>query len=367
MRVMVLGGAGDMGSEAVRDLVAGPDVAAVTIADLNTDAAERLASEVGGSKTEVRATDATSHTDLVAAMRGHDVIAGALGPFYRFERPIVEAALEADVDYVSICDDHDAVSAVLELDQAARQRGRRVLSGIGWTPGLSNMLARKGYDSLDVVDSIRIYWAGSAGDTSGFAVVLHTLHIFGGMVVSYLDGRPTEVRAGSEPETVEFPEPLGPVRTFHLGHPEPVTIPANLGRPNEVVLKGGLVENYLNTLSRIVSALGLTATPKRKHVLGKIMKTLMPLFPVRKERTFSGIRVDIRGRDGGEPVHISYAAVDRMRRLTGIPLSIGAQMMGRGEIAATGVFGPEAEGAVAPESFLHQLAARGIEVNETRR
>ncbi len=365
MRVMVLGGAGDMGSEAVRDLASAPDVVAITIADLNTETAERLASEIEGSKIDVCRIDATSHVELVTAMRGYDVVAGALGPFYRFERPVVEAALEAGVDYVSICDDHDAVGAVLELDQAARQCGRRILTGMGWTPGLTNMLARKGYERLDEVDSIRIYWAGSAGDSSGFAVVLHTLHIFGGMVVSYLDGRPTEVRAGSEPETVEFPEPLGAVRTFHLGHPEPVTIPANLGRPNEVVLKGGLVENYLNSLSRAVSALGLTATAKRKQVLGTIMKALMPLFPVRKERIFSGVRVDVRGRAGGEPAHLSYAAVDRMRRLTGIPLSIGTQMMGRGEIAATGVFGPEAQDAVAPESFFRELSARGIEVNET--
>ena len=366
MRVMVLGGAGDMGAEAVRDLVASPDVEAVTIADLNVDAAQRLATEAGESKARVHAIDATSHEDLVAAMRGHDVIAGALGPFYRFERPIVEAALAAEIDYVSICDDHDAMSAVLDLDEVARQSGRRILSGMGWTPGLSNMLARKGYDLLDEVDSIRIYWAGSAGDTSGFAVVLHTLHIFGGTVVSYLDGRHTEVRAGSEPETVEFPEPIGEVRTFHLGHPEPVTIPANLRRTNEVVLKGGLVENYLNSLSRTVSALGLTSTPKRKQVLGRIMKGLMPIFPVHGERAYSGIRVDIRGRVGGEPVRLSYAAVDRMRRLTGIPLSIGAQMMGKGEIAATGVFGPEADGAVAPGIFLDRLATRGIEVTETR-
>jgi len=198
MKVVVLGGAGDMGSAAVRDLVEFTDVAGVTIADLNSEAALKLAASLKDARVDVQKVDASSHADLVRVIKGHDVAAGALGPFYRFEKPIVEAALEAGVDYVSICDDHDAVDAVLQLDQAARDKGRRILTGLGWTPGLSNLLARKGYGELEEVESIRVYWAGSAGDSEGFAVILHTIHIFTGMVASFQEGRLVEVKAGSE-------------------------------------------------------------------------------------------------------------------------------------------------------------------------
>ncbi|GFP43748.1 hypothetical protein HKBW3C_02877 [Candidatus Hakubella thermalkaliphila] len=44
MKVVVLGGAGDMGSEAVKELVKFPEVERITIADLNTAAAEKLVS-----------------------------------------------------------------------------------------------------------------------------------------------------------------------------------------------------------------------------------------------------------------------------------------------------------------------------------
>ncbi|GFP27853.1 saccharopine dehydrogenase family protein [Candidatus Hakubella thermalkaliphila] len=157
MKVVVLGGAGDMGSEAVKELVKFPEVERITIADLNTAAAEKLVSSLGQEKVRVQKVDATCHQDLVNVLKGHTVAAGALGPFYRFEKPIVEAALAAGVDYVSICDDHDAASAVIQMDRTARDKGRKALTGMGWTPGLSNILARKGYHALERPESIRIY------------------------------------------------------------------------------------------------------------------------------------------------------------------------------------------------------------------
>jgi saccharopine dehydrogenase-like NADP-dependent oxidoreductase len=362
MDIVVLGGAGDMGSEAVRDLVKSPEVKKVTIADLNTTAAEKLASSLNNKKVAVRRLDATSRQDLMSVLSGHSVAAGALGPFYRFEKPIVEAALEAGVNYVSICDDHDAMADVLKFDKIASKKKRKMLIGMGWTPGLSNILARKGYDALERPESIRIYWAGSAGDSTGFAVMLHTIHIFSGWVISYQKGKSIEVKAGSGREVVEFLPPLNRVNTFHLGHPEPVTIPLYLKDVSEVILKGGLVENYLNKMSKLLFSLQLTSTSSKKQVAGKLVKILFPLFPINKERAISGIRVVVTGYRKQKKIRLVFAAVDNMRRLTGIPLSIGAQLMGRGEINRYGVFAPEAAGAIDPKTFLHELSIRNIKV-----
>ncbi|MDW7685020.1 MAG: saccharopine dehydrogenase NADP-binding domain-containing protein [Bacillota bacterium] len=367
MKVVVLGGAGDMGSVAVRDLVFFSKAEKITIADRNVKAAEKLAASLGDCRVSVEKVDATSHVDLMRVMRGYTIVAGALGPFYRFELPIVKAALDAGADYVSICDDHDAAEKVLQLDQAARKKGRKVLTGLGWTPGLSNLLARKGYDELDNVESIRIYWAGSAGDSQGLAVILHTIHIFTGMVTSYRGGRVVQVKAGSEKEVVQFPAPLGMVNTFHLGHPEPVTLPRYLDTLQDVTLKGGLAENYLNNLAKAVVILRLTGSDRKKQLLANILKKAMPLFPVDKEKSLSGIRVDITGIREGKKVIVSYAAVDHMSRLTGIPLSIGATMMAMGKVRRFGVFGPEADGAVQPDDFLEELAHRQVKVERSER
>lgn len=365
MRVVVLGGAGDMGSETVRDLVGFTDVGQVTIADMNIAAAQRLASSLGGRRdvrVVVERLDAASRQDLVRVMKGHDVAAGALGPFYRFERPIVEAAIEAGVDYVSICDDHDAAEAVLGIDQEAAEKGRKILTGLGLSPGVTNILARKGYDELENTESVRAYWAGSSGDAEGLAVIMHVIHIFTGKVTSFQNGGYGLVKAGSGREVVEFPAPMNKVNTYHVGHPEPVTLPRYLKGLREVTLKGGLAENYLNVLAKTAAALRLTSTASRKQRLGVILKKVLPFFPPDRNRSFMGARVDITGERGGKRVRVTYLLVDHMRRLTGIPLSIGACWMGQGRIGRFGVYGPEAEGALDADGFLKELARRNIVV-----
>ena len=366
MKVIVLGGAGEMGAAAVRDLVQISDVEQVTIADINTKVARNLAATAGEDKALVQEVDATSRDALVGAIRGHDVVAGALGPFFQFERPIVEAALEADVDYVSICDDHDAIASILPLDDEAQESGQVILSGMGWTPGLSNILARKGYNQLDRTERINIYWAGSTGDAVGLAVLLHTIHIFAGRVDAFREGQHQEIPAGSGREKIEFLHPLGKVNVFNVGHPEPVTMPLYLDGLQEVSLKGGLVENYFNRTARFLSKVGLTGTPRRTRIVGELMKTLLPLFPVNRHRAFSGIRVDVEGEENGERIRYSFAAVDNMRRLTAIPLSIGTYLVGRGDIKRRGVFAPEADDGVDPDTFLEELDKRDIVIKEKR-
>ena len=60
-------------------------------------------------------------------------------------------------------------------------------------------------------------------------------------------------------------------------------------------------------------------------------------------------------------VQITYATVDRMRRLTGIPL-ISSLYAGPGKIKRCGVFGPEADGVIYPDAFIQELARRNIKV-----
>ncbi len=364
MRIVVLGGAGDMGAEAVRDLVRYSKATEIVIADMNEQKGKQLAENIGDERLKVEKVDARSHENLVAIMNGSAAVAGALGPFYLFERPIIEAAIEAGANYVSICDDHDAVEAALELDQEARQKGRRILTGLGWTPGLSNLLARRGYDRLDQADTVRIYWAGSVGDSKGMAVILHLIHIFSGRVVSFQDKKIVRIKAGSEKEVIRFPAPLDHVNTYHLGHPEPITVPLYLDGLQNVLLKGGLVEHYLNLLAKLVSALGLSGNRLTKQAMGRLLKVLTPIFPADKRRSLSGIRVDISGSRDNKPVVLSYGVAAPMRKLTGLPLSIGTMMMAESKIKRYGVFGPEADSAVDCELFLKELHRRGIEVEE---
>lgn len=362
MKVIVLGGAGDMGSAAVKDLAKSEEVDELMIADYNVERARELAGELG-SKCNYMKVDANSPSDLKKAIEGYDVAASAIGPFYKYEVKVARGALDAGVNYVSICDDYDAATALFDLDSEAKKKGITILTGLGWTPGMSNVVARLGADKLDQVEEIAVAWAGSASDSEGYAVVLHTVHIFAGFIPSFQNGRVKMVGAGTDREKVRFPSPIGEIYVYNLGHPEPVTIPRFLN-VRTVTLKGGLTEDYMNLICKLLAMLHLTTTPERKDRVVKVIEALMPLLTriEAPENPCSGLRVDVTGIKDGEWQRTTYGAAAHMWELTGIPLAIGVLMLGRGQIKKKGVVAPEA--AVDPKTFLSELGKRNIKVYE---
>jgi saccharopine dehydrogenase-like NADP-dependent oxidoreductase len=360
-----------MASRTVLELASEPGVEAITIADYDLAGAQRVAVELtqqlgppGVLEIAAVHVDADDHGSLVDAIKGHDVAASGIGPFYRYEVPVARAAIEAGVPYVSLCDDYDAAQDVLELDEAAREAGVTVLTGLGWTPGLSNVLARKGAEQMDQVDEIRIAWGSSASDSDGYAVILHTMHIFSGDVPTRLYGWSVDVPAGSDSETVLFPAPVGAVNCYHVGHPEPVTLPRHFPDAQTVTLKGGLSEQPLNELAIWLARLRLTDTPAKRDALGQIIKSLLPVLSrfSQPAEPCSAVRVNVKGRSNGEARQVSYAAAGHMRELTGLPLAIGALMLARGEIHAPGVVAPES--CIEPNPFLAELETRGVSVHD---
>jgi len=358
VNIVVLGGAGDMGSHIVRDLIEHSD-AQVTIADYRLTEARALAREMG-ERAQAVFVDASNRDSLLLVLRGANVAIGAVGPFYRFATKMAWAALESHVNYVDICDDFGPLDTLFEFDAIARKEGITIITGLGWTPGLSNVLARHGNDHLDQADEIRIAWVGGAADSQGLAVVQHVLRSVSGRVPTYRDGRWVKVLALSEPEVVTFPEPLGEIEVVYIGHPEPMTIPRTIPVWT-VSLKGALTPKWNNRLAGLLVRMGLTSSLDRIDRTSRLIHRLEGVLGAGGV-ALSGLRVDVIGSRDGQQVTRTYAAADHMGRLTGIPAAVGALMLARGEIAEPGVFAPEA--IIDPVSFLDALAERGISIIE---
>lgn len=201
---------------------------------------------------------------------------------------------------------------------------------------------------------------GGAQDSQGLAVVKHLFYAITGDVPSYRDGKRIKVPAASGKEMVDFPPPLGKVEVFHSGHPEPLTLPRYLPL-RTVTLKGGLTPRWNNRLGEFLVKLGLTSTPQRIDRLSTVIHATEKWLGA-GGIPMSGVRVVAKGQKDGQAKTLTYTACDRMGRLTGIPASIGALMLARGEITQRGVFAPE--GVVDTERFFPELARRGIQVQE---
>ncbi len=364
MNVVILGGAGDMGGRVVKELYKSGEVN-VTVADYRVDRAQKLAGDLGPGVT-VKFADANSRASLAEVLRGADLCINCVGPFYRYAFDIAAAAIHAGVNYIDICDDDDATLALLSLDGMARRKNVSLLIGMGWTPGISNLLALHAARQMDAAEEIDMTWVGSASDSEGIAVIKHVLHAVTRRTPMYEDYRWVEVPALTGEKAVPFPEPIGTVNAYYCGHPEPVTLPRFMDGLKRVSLRGYLLPQELNQLTKTLIDLELLNSMPKKDALAGLLQTMLPFLRNlggKAAPPLSGIRVDVAGHKDGRPVIKSYCAVDSMDRLTGIPPAVAALLVARGMLVLpAGVYAPE--GCLDPAVFLAELAQRKIEVKE---
>ncbi len=363
MRIIVFGGAGDMGSRAVEDLAGSSGVDQVTIADREVTVADKLAASLRGqgAPVDVKAVDANDHNALVEAMRGFDVAASALGPFYRFETRLARAAIEAGVDYASICDDWSAAQAVLdECDEDARKAGRTIITGLGTSPGLSNIAIRHMAGQMDRARrvDVNVYQPLTGG--GGEAVFKHMMYITTGEVAVWREGKQAMVTACSEERVVEFPH-FGRIKVWNMGHAEPVTVPRFIPGVEEC--------NFFMGFGRGASLFvwpaqrGLFTSDKRIDWTARLLAPIERLT-AGQQPTPGALRVDVWGEKNGERVHRMVCGVGLMREATALGLSVGTQMLARKELTVKkgGVYAPEA--CLDPVAFLPMIRAKGIEAYE---
>ena len=93
-KVIVLGGAGAVGSVAVRTLARHPEFSEVVIGDFNTRKSEELRSQIGSNKITCTAFNADDSASIHKAIGGCDVVLNCVGPFYSTVKPILSAAID---------------------------------------------------------------------------------------------------------------------------------------------------------------------------------------------------------------------------------------------------------------------------------
>ena len=100
MRVIVLGGCGEMGSEVSRDLARTSEFEEIVVADLDLAKAQALAEELGGGRVRAIQADARDERALAETFKGFDVVANCTT--YHFGLTATRAAIRARVNYLDL-------------------------------------------------------------------------------------------------------------------------------------------------------------------------------------------------------------------------------------------------------------------------
>jgi saccharopine dehydrogenase-like NADP-dependent oxidoreductase len=300
---------------------------------------------------------------LAAVLAGADAALGFLGSDVEMEMLAAAAAIEAKVPYISGCELAPAVEALLRLDEQAHESGSLVVPGFGWSPGVTNLLARWGAEELDEVRSIRVAWTSSAiGEGTG-ATILRAVRSFSGSVAVFEEGGWHRKPGGGDSETVFFPEPLGWRRVHLCSGAEVLTLPRSLPGVESVVVKAGVSEVVADRLARGLSNLFPLAPPRRRERLAALARPLLPAAGRLRGsggRTWAAARVDVHGVAEGQDRVMTFGVLDQPGNLAVAPVEAAALMLAGGEIKGIGVLAPEQ--AVDPAAFFPKLAELGVRV-----
>src|SRR5699024_3636383 len=120
-KIVVLGGAGGMGSMAVKDLALNGHYSEIVIADINEEIAKQLKNEIDSNIISTAKIDVTKRQDLVELLEDAMIVINFVGPYYKFAPMIIETCIEAKTNYVDICDDYDAVEALLNMNHQVEE------------------------------------------------------------------------------------------------------------------------------------------------------------------------------------------------------------------------------------------------------
>ncbi|NVM36543.1 MAG: SDR family NAD(P)-dependent oxidoreductase [Candidatus Lokiarchaeota archaeon] len=362
MSIIILGACGEIGRYIALDLVnSGFDV---VLADIREPEGNQLAKKLG-SRATFHKLDVMDFNNLVEVLKNYKLVVNNVGPYYMFGDWIPKAAIQAGINYIDICDDHDATLNFLNLDKVVQREGLTFLINSGASAGLTNIMAKLGAEQLDKVESIRVLWFEDTGETIGFGQLAHWAHIAMGKVPQFINGKLAYTRALTDREIVKFPAPLGSVPLYYVGHPEPITLPRYI-ETNEAICKGGILPESDILLTKILDKLIPVKDIKIMKLIVKFFLRILPLISgkVEEREIISAFRSDVIGIKNQKKAHLSNTVVGPVAKLTSIPASIIAQMIINSDIKSQGVFPPEGCSDLNLEQFKKELKKRNVHIME---
>lgn len=380
MKIVVLG-AGLMGKEVARDLIASASVEKVYLADANKEQAEQFIATLNTDKVEVIQFNAEDSEELKAVISKGDVVVNAL--FYSFNEQVAKAAIEAGVHEVDL-GGHigDITENVLQLNDKAKAANVTIIPDLGVAPGMINILTGYGASKLDKVTAIKLFVGGIPTEPKP---PLHYTQVFSldGVFDHYTEpakiinkGILQDVQSLSGIEQVYFDEfgvleafyTSGGTSTLHKTFPDVKTL------EYKTIRYKGHAENF-----KLLVDLGFLDKNNEVEVEGQtvnvrnvVRETLKKKLELGKKEDAVLLRVIVTGEKSEEQVVYEYEMVVKkdmasnetaMARATANTISIVAQMVGTGQISERGVHPPEV--IVPGGKYVEEMAKRGVVIKET--
>jgi hypothetical protein len=312
LRILVIGGTGSFGGRLVRLLADEPGLT-LLVAGRSAAKAEAFCRSLNGQAERMPlALDRDGDVASGIAAAAPDIVVDASGPFQAYGTApyrVVEACIACGADYLDLADGADFVTDIARFDDAARQRGIAILSGVSSFPALTAAAVRHLAQGLDRVETIMAGLAPSPYAGLGLSVTRAVASYAGKPVRLLRQGRPATERALIETRrrTVAPPGrlPLHSTRFSLVDVPDLRLLPELWPGLQSIWVGAGPVPEVLH---RVLSGLAWLVR------IG-LLSSLLPLAPLlhaastrlRWGEHRSGMIVAVTGRTAaGQPVERSW-------------------------------------------------------------
>jgi lysine 6-dehydrogenase len=406
MKLLVFGGSGKMGAAVAWDLVQQDDVETVGLVGRREQALTQTREWIGSEKIAIHPLDIHDIDAIAALMSQYDVGISTL-PDRKTSYRVVDTAVKNGLHFVDMLEEYHRRPDAYEteglelpksmtlneygdfLHETAIQKGVTFLDGIGFAPGISNIMVGHAIRTLDSAENAV---ARVGGIPSKEAAARHPLRYmitwaFDHVLREYMvklnvikGGEVVEVNAASELERFQFQQ---------FGIDEALECAVTPGMPSFIYSRPELQEftektvrwpghwEGIQTLKECglldlepVQIDGASIVP-REFLLALIEPRLQPLDG---DTDVCVMWNSVTGMKDGKATEIhSYLwdeadterGISSMARVTGFSAAIGAAFIGRGMITAKGIVPPEDcfEGEVF-DRFIEELKKRDIHILE---
>ncbi|WP_138380695.1 saccharopine dehydrogenase family protein [Luteithermobacter gelatinilyticus] len=233
MKIIILGGAGLMGTGIVRDLVSEKciiDFTELCIADISAEKISAFIDEMGDPRLSALTLDIRASDDLAGILEGYDLCINSVPTFVGKQMQIFEACLAAGVPYIDL-----GGMGIYTLEQKSyhekfKAAGVCAVIGVGADPGMSNVLCRAVADQLETIDRLNLYWAAEfVGPENPILIPPYSLSTvlaeYAQESTQFLNGAHVSCPPRTGVEVIELPDPWGQAEFMYSPHSEQLTVP----------------------------------------------------------------------------------------------------------------------------------------------
>lgn len=374
-------GAGKMGMVLAKDLLESDPEGQVTLVDILSDRLNQAAEFISSDRLHLKQIDIEDSVQREKVFDGHDVVLCAL--LHRHSLMTLETALKKGIHFVDLIGEFTRER--MEFDEEAKSKDVALLSGVGVSPGITNVCVGRGVHELDETKDALVYVGGNpvqAKPPLNYRIVYAVNSLLGlyDREVNILEnGEEKVVTPLTGVESISFPPDFQEMECFYTDGL------SSLFHTMQGKVKGRLFEKTVRFKGhsqeiQTLKSCGLFSKQPvqigdQEVIPREVLETLLDeRIKLGEEEDVTLLRVVISGVKAENPKKYVFEMIDyfdsgknysSMAKTTSFPASIAAQMIVKGTISLRGTLFPEFvfHGELF-KTFIEELGKRGVTVTE---